>query len=61
MNKRKYQIPDLKVVLVESSSILAGSTGATGEDAPWASAQMRNSRYDKFGNEDLNLYFEDEK
>lgn len=44
MNKKEYQRPNTELVLIDTSSILAGSgvTGATGEDAPWASARRMN-------------------
>lgn len=49
MNKKGYHKPNVKVVEINTTSILAesGSAGATGEDAPWASARIRGSRTDE--------------
>ena len=41
MSKKTYQQPDVRMVMLCASTILAGSTGATGEDIPWASAKER--------------------
>lgn len=56
MNKKEYQRPDVKVILIESNSILAGSTGATGEDAPWAAKHRGRNFIDV----DENLYLDEE-
>lgn len=45
MSKKVYLVPQARVVLIEENSILAGSTGATGEDIPWA-AKERTIIYD---------------
>lgn len=42
MNKKVYLVPKTLAVQIEASAILSGSTGATGEDIPWASAKSRN-------------------
>lgn len=47
MNKKEYQRPNVKVVLLESNSILAGSTGATGEDVPWAAKRIIDEEWDE--------------
>ena len=42
MDKKEYQRPELTVAHAETHSMLAtsgGSTGATGEDVPWAAKQ----------------------
>lgn len=43
MNRKVYFAPQAKVIQLEANAILAGSTGATGEDIPWARAKSRNS------------------
>lgn len=44
MNKKTYLQPICKVITLESSSILAGSTGATAPDAGWGEARRRHGR-----------------
>lgn len=46
MNKKVYLTPLAKVIQIEANAILAGSTGATGEDIPWARSKGRNSIFD---------------
>lgn len=54
MTKKEYTKPYLEVVRIDTNSILAGSgvTGATGEDAPWASAKRKNYEDEIFWDED---------
>ena len=46
MNKKFYQQPSMKVVKIQSCQICVGSTGATGEDAPWASVKEQTMSLD---------------
>lgn len=40
MYKKEYKKPEAEIVLIETSSILEGSTGATGDDVPWAAKEI---------------------
>lgn len=42
MKKKDYQTPRVKTSFIDVSSVLAGSTGATGEDVPWAVREAAN-------------------
>lgn len=53
MNKKIYLVPQTEVILTEANAILAGSTGATGEDIPWATKE-RNTIFDEEINNDEN-------
>lgn len=48
MTKKEYKKPDIKIIYIDAVDVLlagAGSTGATGEDVPWA-VKGRNRRID---------------
>ena len=53
MNKKIYLQPICKVVTLQSSSILAGSTGATVPDAGWGEAKRRSER---LSIDDIDMY-----
>lgn len=42
MDKKEYKKPEAEIVLVEATSILEGSTGATGDDVPWAANERES-------------------
>ena len=52
MNKKNYLAPQAEVTQIEANAILAGSTGATGEDIPWAAKERSIIFDDKFGNDE---------
>lgn len=53
MNKKVYRKPFFKVVPTDAFLILAGSTGATGEDVPWASSKQAQQLFDDAMSEEL--------
>ncbi len=52
MNKKVYLVPQTEVILTEANAILAGSTGATGEDVPWAAKERNIFIDDEFDNDE---------
>lgn len=50
MKKKNYEQPIAEVINTEIISILAGTTGATGEDIPWAAKGA--SKIEEFSLED---------
>lgn len=40
MKKKNYEQPISEIIHTDIISILAGTTGATGEDVPWAAKKM---------------------
>ncbi len=40
MEKKNYKQPISEIIQTDIISILAGTTGATGEDVPWAAKKM---------------------
>ncbi len=40
MKKKNYEQPISEIIQTDIISILAGTTGATGEDVPWAAKKM---------------------
>lgn len=39
MNKKKYLRPETEIINLNATDIIATSTGASGDDVPWAARQ----------------------